>query len=69
MAVWHIAAMAEPLDQIGAAVPFRRLARIRLVLAALNNSVRQPMISERLLKGKRRSCGLFFCFTGGIDGQ
>ena len=41
--------MAESLDQIGAAIPFLRLGRVRLILAFGEEQCAPAEISERLL--------------------
>ena len=51
------AAVAEAVDEIGAAVPLGRLGRRRLELAGWKNSRFQPLTSERKLSGKGRSVG------------
>src|SRR6185295_1789605 len=65
IAVWHMPQWPRPSTRYAPRFHSADLVGSGLYTPSLKKSVRQPRISERLLKGKRRSWGLLICFTGG----
>src|SRR5258707_2520998 len=67
IAVWHIPQWPRPSTRYAPLFHSTDLVESGLNSPSLKNSVRHPMISERLLKGNVSSCGRFGCFTGAIE--